>query len=123
MSTDVITSLPPDFAARVTALAATAGCSPGDALTSVLQQSLGTDDAMVKMWSDDHVLAAADLTLPSAIQEQLSDLLQAQQARSLSSMEQGELSNLMEIYKSCQLQKARGMMEAQKRGLRNYPMP
>lgn len=78
---------------------------------------------MVKMWSDDHVLAAADLTLPPAIQTQLSDLLQAQQARSLSQSEQSDLSNLMEIYKSCQLQKARGMTEAQKRGLRNYPKP
>lgn len=123
MSTDVITSLPPDFAARVTALASSAGCSPADALTSILKQSLGTEDAMVKMWSDDHVLAAADLTLPPAIQEQLSGLLQSQQARSLSPAEQGELANLMEIYKSCQLQKARGMMEAQKRGLRDYPIP
>jgi hypothetical protein len=123
MSTDVITNLPPDFAARVTALATSAGCSPGDALTSILKQSLGAEDAMVKMWSDDHVLAAADLTLPPAVQDQLSELLQAQQERSLSPSEQSELANLMEIYKSCQLQKARGMMEAQKRGLRNYPMP
>ncbi len=123
MSVDITASLPPDFAAKITALATSTGCSAEDTLRSILHESQAASDALTKLWSDEAVIAAADMQWPAPLQERQSELLYEQQARALNPAERDELSNLLEIYKSGQLQKARGMIEAHKRGLRQYPKP
>lgn len=121
MSSDMITSLPSDFAAQVTALASSSGCSRDDALRAVLRQSQEWNDALVRMWSDQAVLAAADLQLSPQQDERLSELLELQQASTITAEERAELANQMEIFKAAQLHKARGMVEAVRRGLRSAP--
>jgi hypothetical protein len=76
-------------------------------------------DRPVASWSDDEVLAAADLAFPEADDHRLSELLYRQQAETLSTAEAGELAARMEQYQQGLLRKTEGLCEAVRRGLRN----
>lgn len=75
----------------------------------------------VSEWSDEDVLALANLKMPAAQSERMSELLDRAQAGLITNLEQNEL----EIYlQSCQLatlRKADGIVEAVKRGLITSP--
>jgi hypothetical protein len=64
------------------------------------------------------VLAAADVQIPPAEDERLSDLLTRQQAGTLTDTERPELAALMELYQRLLLRKAQALREAVRRGLR-----
>lgn len=74
---------------------------------------------LMQDWSDEEVLAAADLQMPPAQDHRHSELLQLQQSRELSAAERDELANLHEMYMAGNLHKARGLLEAVRRGLRH----
>ncbi|HTU93028.1 MAG TPA: hypothetical protein VMF69_23310 [Gemmataceae bacterium] len=70
-------------------------------------------------WSDEQVLTAADDPgLSAAEDRRLSELLHRQQARILTAEERLELMELMEVYQTQLLRKARVLSEAVRRGLR-----
>jgi hypothetical protein len=68
--------------------------------------------------SDAEVLACADLQLPAAQDQRLSELLNRQQEGSLPEPDQAELDALMQLHYQGQLRKAQGLAEAVRRGLR-----
>jgi hypothetical protein len=67
--------------------------------------------------SDQQVMALTQLEMEPAQDGRLSDLLDKQQAGTLSSAEPQELSSLMQIYREGLLRKATALAEAVKRGL------
>jgi hypothetical protein len=121
MSSEVMMSVPADFAAQITAQAQRSGQSVADTLLSFLAQGQQQTTASMRGWTDEAVLAAADLALPESQDARLSELLNLQSASKISPKERSELRNLMEIFRAAQLHKARGMGEAIRRGLRNPP--
>ena len=76
------------------------------------------DEPLPDAWSDEETLANAELQMPAAEDERLSDLLDRQQAATLSAAERSELAALMALYQRLLLRKAQGLREAVRRGLR-----
>jgi hypothetical protein len=76
-----------------------------------------------QIWSDQEALANADLQMAQAEDEQLSSLLDRQQAGLLTSSERSELGALMALYQRLLLRKAQGLREAVRRGLREPVQP
>jgi hypothetical protein len=77
----------------------------------------------VTAWTDEEVLAAADLQMPPEEDRRLGDLLHRQQAGPLTGPEQAELSALMLAYQEGLLRKAQALSEAVRRGLREALQP
>ena len=80
-------------------------------------------ERLIGDWSDDDVLAAADVGLPVAEDRRLSELLDRQQAGLLADSERAELKALMEMYQEGLLRKAQALREAVRRGLREPLQP
>ena len=68
--------------------------------------------------SDYQVIALTELQMEPSQDQRLSQLLQTQQERILTTAEQSELEMLMEIYQTGLLRKAQALNESVKRGLR-----
>ncbi|MEA5476421.1 hypothetical protein VB774_02205 [Pseudanabaena galeata UHCC 0370] len=68
--------------------------------------------------SDQQVIAITELQMEPSQDQKLSQLLQTQQERTLTTAEQSELEMLMEIYQAGLLRKAQALNESVKRGLR-----
>ncbi len=71
----------------------------------------------VAVWSDEDVLALANLKLPKEQANRMSELSEIQQHGKLNNIEKSELDMYLEIYNNANLRKARGIVEAVKRGL------
>jgi hypothetical protein len=125
MNTLTVT-LSDDLAQQLSTAAASSGQPVNELILGTIQRGLALADlaeaapALANL-SDSEVLAAADLEMPRAQNDRLSELLQAQQARPLAEAEQQELANLMEYYKAGLLYKGRALAEAVRRGLRTAP--
>jgi hypothetical protein len=81
------------------------------------------DEPLADSWSDEEVLANADLQMPATEDERLSDLLDRQQAGLLMTLERTELSALVGLYEQLLLRKAKGLRAAVQRGLRGTVQP
>ncbi len=68
--------------------------------------------------SDRQIIALTELQMEASQDQRLSQLLQIQQERTLTTAEQSELEMLMEIYQAGLLRKAQALNESVKRGLR-----
>jgi hypothetical protein len=68
--------------------------------------------------SDHQVISLTELQMEPSQDQRLSQLLQTQQERTLTTAEQSELKMLMEIYQAGLLRKAQALNESVKRGLR-----
>jgi len=68
--------------------------------------------------SDNQIVALTELQMESSQDQRLSQLLQIQQERAITTTEQSELSMLMEIYQAGLMRKAQALNESVKRGLR-----
>lgn len=94
-----------------------------DVITDTLQGELssnGTEDAL-SAWSDDDVVALANLQLPVDQAIRMKDLLDRQEAEFITKVEKSELEMYMEIYNSANLRKAHGIAESVNRGLVTSP--
>ena len=123
MSTQVTLTLPDALWERAGVLAQRTGLDVADSLSEAIGLSLNplgarTGDRAIETWSDQDVAAAAESQLPPAEDQRLSELLDRQQAGSLSAAEQGEVRALMQAYQAGLLRKARALREAVRRGLR-----
>ena len=72
-------------------------------------------------WSDEDVLALANLKLPKAQADRMSKLSDRQQRGTIKNDEKRELEVYTEVYQIGNLRKAQGCLEAVKRGLIKTP--
>lgn len=128
--TDQITiSLPTEILQRAEQLARCTGRSVDQLLAETIELSLrplGTSSLAeedMAEWSDERVLAAADEGLSGEEDRRLSELLNRQQAGTLTDAERPELVTLMELYQSRLLRKAKALRESVRRGLRPSLQP
>ncbi len=82
------------------------------------QQEPNLNLAHLSTLSDQQVIALTELQMEASQDQRLSQLLQTQQERILTTAEQSELEMLMEIYQAGLLRKAQALNESVKRGLR-----
>ncbi len=123
MSTQVTLTLPDGILASAEILAQRSGRSVADVLSETLELSLRPlDDPAIRQpmesLSDEELLAATASRLPEAHDQRLSELLNRQQAATLTPAEQTELTALMLTYQVGLLRKAQALDEAVRRGLR-----
>ena len=129
MSAQITVTLPEDVLQRAELLAQRTGRPVGDILAETIELSLRplgaptNGERLIGDWSDDDVLAAADVGLPVAEDRRLSELLDHQQAGLLADAEPAELKALMEMYQEGLLRKAQALREAVRRGLREPLQP
>ena len=64
------------------------------------------------------LIALTELQMETSQDQRLSQLLQIQQERAITTTEQSELATLMEIYQAGLMRKAQALNESVKRGLR-----
>lgn len=79
--------------------------------------SMTARDTAVVDLPDDEILRLADIQMDTADDTRLSDLLDKQQANTLTKSEQSELAHLVQRYQALLLYKAEGLAEAVQRGL------
>ena len=75
----------------------------------------------LETWSDEDILALANLKLPKAQSDRMSKLLDLQQRGTITSAEKRELEVYTELYQIATLHKAQGCLEAVNRGLIKTP--
>ena len=121
MSSEVMMSVPVQFAAQISAQAQSTGQSIADTLLTVLTNSQRRPPTTMEDWSDESVLRAADLKFPPGDENRLAELNSLQKERSLTAEEQVQHKNLLEMYIAGQLHQAKGLVEAVRRGLRQPP--
>ena len=75
----------------------------------------------LETWSDEDILALANLKMPKAQADRMSKLLDLQQRGTIKSAERRELEIYTELYQIATLHKAQGCLEAVNRGLIKTP--
>jgi hypothetical protein len=123
MSMQVTLTLPDGLWKRAEAWAHCTGQDVVELLTETIELSLeplgGADQGdSLENLPDSTVLKAVETQMPAAEDRRLSQLLDGQQARSLSVDERAGLRALMQIYQQGLLRKAWALREAVRRGLR-----
>lgn len=86
--------------------------------TELSTQEPNLNLANLSTLSDQQVIAFTELQMETSQDKRLSQLLQTQQERILTTAEQSELEMLMEIYQAGLLRKAQALNESVKRGLK-----
>jgi hypothetical protein len=129
MSTQVMVTLPDEVYRRVASLARLSGRRMSDVLADTIALSLPplspqADSAQpLSALPDEQVLALADTQMEPAQDQQLSRLLNQQQAGALTEAERSELFVLMQVYQERLLRRAQALHEAVRRGLRESLQP
>lgn len=123
MSTQITLPLPDEVYRRVERLAQLANRDIADVLADAIQQSIPPVSLRtevlepVSILSDEQILSLTELQMEPEQDKRLSELLDGQQAGSLTESEQLELLTLMQIYQEGLLRKATALSEAVRRGL------
>jgi hypothetical protein len=129
MSTQVMVTLPDEVYRRAASLARLSGRRMSDVLADTIALSLPplspqADSAQpLSALPDEQVLALADAQMEPAQDQQLSRLLNQQQAGALTEAERSELFVLMQVYQERLLRRAQALHEAVRRGLRESLQP
>jgi hypothetical protein len=129
MTEQITLTLPTALLEKAELLARRAGRPVSELLAETIELSLqplgdaARDEPPPDRWSDEETLKNADLPMPAAEDERLSDLLDRQQAGSLTARERSELTALIALYQRLLLCKAQGLREAVRRGLRPPVQP
>lgn len=122
MPSEVLLSVPAEFAAQILAQSRNAGVSIAETVCKLMDSMQQQTSPAMHEWSDDQVIAAAEIRWPPGDAERLSELLNLQQSCRISAAEQAELQNLVTCYQALQLYQARALGEAIRRGLRSAPV-
>ncbi|NEO27971.1 MAG: hypothetical protein F6K03_14070 [Kamptonema sp. SIO4C4] len=117
MSTPITLNLPDNLYQEARRLAQQHQRELQDVLVETLTLSLIPLSQPVATLSDTQVLTLTQLRLPPIQEKRLAELLDHQQAATLTPPEQQELQALMEVYETRLLQQAQALNEAVKRGL------
>ena len=122
---EITVNLPDNVYRNVTELAVRTSRRVDEVIADKLQADFSMEnidnEELVAGWSDDDVLALANLKLPEAQSERMSELLDRQQAGMITNVEKSELEMYMEIYNNSNLRKSQGIVEAAKRKLISSP--
>ncbi|MBD2358147.1 hypothetical protein H6G41_26645 [Tolypothrix sp. FACHB-123] len=127
MTTEITLNLPDEVYRRAEHLAQMVNRNVAEVLTEAIALSLSpvspqsSNSALipsVTSLSDNEVLALSELQMPTDQDHQLSELLDRQQAGTLSDAERPYLTALMQVYQEKLLLKAQALREAVQRGLR-----
>jgi hypothetical protein len=123
--TQLSLELPDNIARQAMTLAALEGKGVEDYVVGIVQQKLTDDptEALRKMesFSDEDVLALADLKLTPDEDRRLGELLELNSAGSLTPSQRDELDGLMRLNMEGMLKKSLGWAEAVRRKLREPP--
>ncbi len=96
-----------------------------DVITDKLQDDISVETSdygeTVASWTDEAILALANLKLPKEQANRMSELSDLEQSGAIGIVEKSELEMYLEIYNNANLRKAHGIAEAVKRGLINSP--
>ncbi len=123
MSTKITITLPDEIYQRAERFARLANRDVASILADTLQLSIPLVSTEVNnlepvsVLSNEQVLALTELQMEPEQDTRLSELLDRQQAGTLTEDERPELQNLMQIYQEGLLRKATALSEAVKRGL------
>lgn len=122
---EITVNLPDNVYRNVTELAVRTSRRVDEVIADKLQADFSMEnidnEELVAGWSDDDVLALANLKLPEAQSERMSELLDRQQAGMITNVEKSELEMYMEIYNNSNLRKSQGIVEAARRKLISSP--
>ena len=122
---EVTLNLPENIYRNFTKLAEQKQRRVEDVIADRLQNDIEIESAefeeIIAAWSDDDVLALANLKLPKEQADRMSELSERRQMGSVSSAENSEFDMYMELYNIANLRKAHGIVEAVKRGLLKSP--
>jgi predicted transcriptional regulator len=123
MSANITLSLPDVVYRRVQRLAEQSGRDMADILETVVSAAVPGEDiapaTAVERLNDADLLRMAESEMDAAQSARMSELLERQQAGTLSDIEQFELSLLLHRYQEGSLRKAEALAEAVRRGLRS----
>jgi hypothetical protein len=123
MSTQITITLPDDIYQRAERFARLANRDVASVLADTIQLSIpsvtpeSANLEPISSLSDEAVLALTELHMEPNQDTRLSELLDQQQAGTLTEAERPELQTLMRIYQEGLLRKATALSEAVKRGL------
>lgn len=96
-----------------------------DVITDKLQDDFSAEmldyEETLRSWTDEAVLALANLKLPKEQANRMSDLSELRRQGKASAVENSEFEMYLEIYNNANLRKAYGIAEAVKRGLLTSP--
>ena len=96
-----------------------------DVITDKLQDDFSSEmldyEETVSTWTDEAVLALANLKLPTEQAKRMSELSELRQKDLASTVENSEFEMYLEIYNNANLRKAHGIAEAVRRGLITSP--
>lgn len=128
MNKPITLNLPEDVYSRAEGLAQLIGRNLNDVLIEAISLSLSSTSPIneserhfsesVKSLSDSEVIAMSELQMESEQDLRLSQLLDEQQAGTLTEAERPELWTLMQVYQTLLVKKAVALREAVSRGLR-----
>lgn len=94
-----------------------------DIIIEKIQSENNVEESLddLENWSDEDVLALANLKLPKAQEKRMTELLDFQQKGKITSAEKREFEIYTELYDIANLHKAQGCLEAVNRGLIKTP--
>ncbi len=92
-----------------------------DVITDKLQSEMLDYEDTLSGWTDEAVLALANLKLPKEQANRMNELSELRQQNAASPVEDSEFEMYLEIYNNANLRKAYGIAEAVRRGLINSP--
>jgi len=118
---EVTLNLPENIYRNFTELAEKKHRRVEEVITDKLQSDFSFEsldfEESVAAWSDEDVVALANLKLPKEQVARMSELSDKEQAGLLGNVEKSELEMYLEIYNNANLRKACGIAEAVKRNL------
>lgn len=122
---EITLNLPENVYRNFTKLAEKTHRRVEDIIADKLQDDLSAENVdyqeTVASWSDEAVLALANLKMPKEQADRMSDLLDRLQKGVITDSEERELEVYTELCQISTLRKAHGIVEAVKRGLINSP--
>ena len=122
---EVTLNLPENIYRNFTELAEKKHRRVEEVIADKLQNDFSADsvgfEETVAAWSDEDVLALANLKLPKEQANRMSELSDLQQRGLMNNVEKSELEMYLEIYNNANLRKAHGIAEAVRRGLVTSP--
>ncbi len=118
---EITLNLPENIYRNFTELAEKKHRRVEEVITDKLQENFSAEAAdyaeTVAAWTDEAVLALANLKLPKEQAHRMSELSDLEQRGTISVVEKSELEMYLEIYNNANLRKAYGIAEAVRRGL------
>ncbi len=122
---EIRVNLPENIYRSVTELAVRTSRGVDEVIADKLRDDFSIEnidnEELVAVWSDEDVLALANLKLPPKQDRRLSQLLERQRESRLTMNEKVELEGLMGLYNLANFRKSQGIVAAVKRGLLKTP--